>query len=213
MDIPSYRCKPRDIITAKDEKKSRALIPNYLDSSPPLLSASWFGGNYFRSCFSSWFDSRFQLAYAGSRRRSTCCQSCCGETLTVDQWILGEIDFLFCAPNPRWRGFYFTHGTFLPPAGNNTGRKTIRISRVAAVGTNSESKRYLKKKETHHSLVKEEKRQLKAPGPECGRVFKPHARFSRFMGRLAKIFDLNLRIDFLCQSQPRLRYRKNIAIE
>lgn len=49
MDIPSYRCKPRDIITAKDEKKSRALIPNYLDSSPPLLSASWFGGNYFRS--------------------------------------------------------------------------------------------------------------------------------------------------------------------
>ncbi|KAK4834852.1 hypothetical protein QYF36_001391 [Acer negundo] len=28
--------------------------------------------------------------------------------------------------------------------GNNTGRKTIRISRVATVGTNSESKRYLK---------------------------------------------------------------------
>jgi len=35
VDIPSYRCKPRDIITAKDEKKSRALIQNYLDSSPP----------------------------------------------------------------------------------------------------------------------------------------------------------------------------------
>nr|QJR52958.1 ribosomal protein S4 [Herpetospermum pedunculosum]WOC30531.1 ribosomal protein S4 [Herpetospermum pedunculosum] len=35
VDIPSYRCKPRDIITAKEEKKSRALIQNYLDSSPP----------------------------------------------------------------------------------------------------------------------------------------------------------------------------------
>nr|YP_010203827.1 ribosomal protein S4 [Gynostemma microspermum]UAM95936.1 ribosomal protein S4 [Gynostemma microspermum] len=35
VDIPSYRCKPRDIITAKDEKKSRVLIQNYLDSSPP----------------------------------------------------------------------------------------------------------------------------------------------------------------------------------
>nr|YP_009439893.1 ribosomal protein S4 [Gynostemma caulopterum]YP_009468863.1 ribosomal protein S4 [Gynostemma compressum]YP_010578833.1 ribosomal protein S4 [Gynostemma guangxiense]ULO25777.1 ribosomal protein S4 [Gynostemma pentaphyllum]WET25103.1 ribosomal protein S4 [Gynostemma longipes]ATG86755.1 ribosomal protein S4 [Gynostemma caulopterum]AVA29846.1 ribosomal protein S4 [Gynostemma compressum]UZP47252.1 ribosomal protein S4 [Gynostemma guangxiense] len=35
LDIPSYRCKPRDIITAKDEKKSRVLIQNYLDSSPP----------------------------------------------------------------------------------------------------------------------------------------------------------------------------------
>nr|YP_010320467.1 ribosomal protein S4 [Parnassia wightiana]UJJ83513.1 ribosomal protein S4 [Parnassia wightiana] len=34
VDIPSYRCKPRDIITAKDEQKSRALIQNYLDSSP-----------------------------------------------------------------------------------------------------------------------------------------------------------------------------------
>jgi len=76
---------------------------------------------------------------------------------------------------------------------------------VAAVGTNSESKRYLKKKETHQ---KEEKRQLKAPGPECGRVFKPHALISRFMGRLAKREDLNLRIDFLSQSQPRLPYRK-----
>lgn len=54
--------------------------------------------------------------------------------------------------------------SFLPPAGNNTGRKTIRISRVAAVGTNSESKRYLKKKETHHSLVKEEKRPIEGPG-------------------------------------------------
>nr|YP_009480097.1 ribosomal protein S4 [Euonymus hamiltonianus]AVY52366.1 ribosomal protein S4 [Euonymus hamiltonianus] len=34
VDIPSYRCKPRDIITAKDEQKSRALIQNYLDSFP-----------------------------------------------------------------------------------------------------------------------------------------------------------------------------------
>nr|QWE50392.1 ribosomal protein S4 [Rourea microphylla] len=33
VDIPSYRCKPRDIITARDEQKSRALIQNYLDSS------------------------------------------------------------------------------------------------------------------------------------------------------------------------------------
>nr|YP_010721041.1 ribosomal protein S4 [Thladiantha dentata]UTQ75203.1 ribosomal protein S4 [Thladiantha dentata] len=35
VDIPSYRCKPQDIITAKDEKKSRTLIQNYLDSFPP----------------------------------------------------------------------------------------------------------------------------------------------------------------------------------
>ncbi|KAL5558156.1 hypothetical protein UlMin_034367 [Ulmus minor] len=32
VDIPSYRCKPRDIITVRDEQKSRALIQNYLDS-------------------------------------------------------------------------------------------------------------------------------------------------------------------------------------
>nr|YP_009774752.1 ribosomal protein S4 [Symphoricarpos orbiculatus]YP_010044149.1 ribosomal protein S4 [Symphoricarpos sinensis]AKZ24052.1 ribosomal protein S4 [Symphoricarpos occidentalis]QJA14240.1 ribosomal protein S4 [Symphoricarpos orbiculatus]QPF22788.1 ribosomal protein S4 [Symphoricarpos sinensis]URQ21409.1 ribosomal protein S4 [Symphoricarpos orbiculatus] len=34
VDIPSYRCKPRDIITARDEQNSRALIQNSLDSSP-----------------------------------------------------------------------------------------------------------------------------------------------------------------------------------
>ena len=34
VDIPSYRCKPRDIITARDEQKSIALIQNSLDSSP-----------------------------------------------------------------------------------------------------------------------------------------------------------------------------------
>ncbi|KAI4297893.1 hypothetical protein L6164_037752 [Bauhinia variegata] len=34
VDIPSYRCKPQDIITARDDQKSRALIQNYLDSSP-----------------------------------------------------------------------------------------------------------------------------------------------------------------------------------
>nr|YP_011021769.1 ribosomal protein S4 [Caryodaphnopsis baviensis]WQM22232.1 ribosomal protein S4 [Caryodaphnopsis baviensis] len=34
VDIPSYRCKPRDIITTRDEQRSRALIQNYLDSSP-----------------------------------------------------------------------------------------------------------------------------------------------------------------------------------
>ena len=32
VDIPSYRCKPRDLITTRDER-SRALIQNYLDSS------------------------------------------------------------------------------------------------------------------------------------------------------------------------------------
>nr|YP_009531428.1 ribosomal protein S4 [Urophysa henryi]AXP85178.2 ribosomal protein S4 [Urophysa henryi] len=32
VDIPSYRCKPGDIITTRDEQKSRALIKNYLDS-------------------------------------------------------------------------------------------------------------------------------------------------------------------------------------
>nr|AWI71977.1 ribosomal protein S4 [Trachelospermum asiaticum] len=34
VDIPSSRCKPRDIITAKDEQKSKALIQKSLDSSP-----------------------------------------------------------------------------------------------------------------------------------------------------------------------------------
>nr|ATL62770.1 ribosomal protein S4 [Lasianthus sp. Kainulaninen et al. 17] len=34
VDIPSYRCKPRDIITAKDVQKSRTLIQKSLDSSP-----------------------------------------------------------------------------------------------------------------------------------------------------------------------------------
>lgn len=34
VNIPSYRCKPQDIITTKDEPKSRALIQNHLDSAP-----------------------------------------------------------------------------------------------------------------------------------------------------------------------------------
>nr|YP_010209439.1 ribosomal protein S4 [Linum lewisii]UBA16889.1 ribosomal protein S4 [Linum lewisii]UFH78809.1 ribosomal protein S4 [Linum leonii] len=33
VDIPSYRCKPGDIITTRDEQKSRTMIKNYLDSS------------------------------------------------------------------------------------------------------------------------------------------------------------------------------------
>nr|UEK24824.1 ribosomal protein S4 [Gongronemopsis tenacissima] len=33
VDIPSYRCKPRDIITVKDKQKSKALIQKSLDSS------------------------------------------------------------------------------------------------------------------------------------------------------------------------------------
>nr|YP_010143164.1 ribosomal protein S4 [Salomonia cantoniensis]QQL04284.1 ribosomal protein S4 [Salomonia cantoniensis] len=34
VDIPSYRCKSQDIITARDKQKSRALIQNSLESSP-----------------------------------------------------------------------------------------------------------------------------------------------------------------------------------
>ncbi|KAL8251885.1 hypothetical protein R6Q59_035578 [Mikania micrantha] len=33
-DMPSYRCKHRDTIAARDEQKSRALIQNSLNSSP-----------------------------------------------------------------------------------------------------------------------------------------------------------------------------------
>nr|YP_009111484.1 ribosomal protein S4 [Erodium crassifolium]AHH24695.1 ribosomal protein S4 [Erodium crassifolium] len=33
VDIPSYRCKPRDIITGREKEKSKTLIQNYLDSS------------------------------------------------------------------------------------------------------------------------------------------------------------------------------------
>nr|YP_010173561.1 ribosomal protein S4 [Medicago arabica]QSJ48802.1 ribosomal protein S4 [Medicago arabica]UGK73025.1 ribosomal protein S4 [Medicago arabica]UZC30300.1 ribosomal protein S4 [Medicago arabica]UZC30376.1 ribosomal protein S4 [Medicago arabica] len=35
VDIPSYRCKPQDIITAKDEQKYRTLIQNSLVESAP----------------------------------------------------------------------------------------------------------------------------------------------------------------------------------
>nr|YP_010219655.1 ribosomal protein S4 [Ensete superbum]AYP32972.1 ribosomal protein S4 [Ensete superbum]QXF60531.1 ribosomal protein S4 [Ensete glaucum]UCC34774.1 ribosomal protein S4 [Ensete superbum] len=35
VDIPSYRCKPRDIITTKDKQRSKALIQNYIALSPP----------------------------------------------------------------------------------------------------------------------------------------------------------------------------------
>nr|YP_010392338.1 chloroplast 30S ribosomal protein S4 [Campanula pallida]UPX07946.1 chloroplast 30S ribosomal protein S4 [Campanula pallida] len=34
VDIPSYRCKPRDTITAKAKQTSKALIQNSLDSLP-----------------------------------------------------------------------------------------------------------------------------------------------------------------------------------
>nr|YP_009108247.1 ribosomal protein S4 [Cistanche phelypaea]QIQ22886.1 ribosomal protein S4 [Cistanche tubulosa]CDH98431.1 ribosomal protein S4 [Cistanche phelypaea] len=34
VDIPSYRCKPRDIIMAKDEEQSRTLIQNSLNFYP-----------------------------------------------------------------------------------------------------------------------------------------------------------------------------------
>nr|YP_009656352.1 ribosomal protein S4 [Medicago cretacea]QCO73177.1 ribosomal protein S4 [Medicago cretacea] len=37
VDIPSYRCKPQDIITAKGEQKSRTLIQNSLESAPQEL--------------------------------------------------------------------------------------------------------------------------------------------------------------------------------
>nr|QBW99512.1 ribosomal protein S4 [Pelargonium elongatum]QBW99513.1 ribosomal protein S4 [Pelargonium elongatum] len=33
VDIPSYRCKPRDIISGREKEKSKALIQNYLDST------------------------------------------------------------------------------------------------------------------------------------------------------------------------------------
>ena len=35
VDIPSYRCKPRYIITTKDKQRSKALIQNYIASPPP----------------------------------------------------------------------------------------------------------------------------------------------------------------------------------
>nr|YP_010728985.1 ribosomal protein S4 [Hesperantha coccinea]WEA81964.1 ribosomal protein S4 [Hesperantha coccinea] len=34
VDIPSYRCKPRDIITTKNKQRSKALIQNFIDLSP-----------------------------------------------------------------------------------------------------------------------------------------------------------------------------------
>lgn len=35
VDIPSYRCKPQDIISTKDNQRSKALIENNMTSSPP----------------------------------------------------------------------------------------------------------------------------------------------------------------------------------
>nr|QUB02344.1 ribosomal protein S4 [Palisota barteri] len=34
VDIPSYRCKSRDIITPKDKQRSKALVQNYISLSP-----------------------------------------------------------------------------------------------------------------------------------------------------------------------------------
>ena len=48
--------------------------------------------------------------------------------------------------------------------------------------------------------------------PFCGLLLKPSSADLR-LGRLAKIFDPNLRIYSLLEDEPRLRYRKNIAIE
>ena len=64
-------------------------------------------------------------------------------------------------------------------------------------------------------LMKIWKRREKGPieGPGAGgSVVKPHARFSRLMGRLAKIFDLNLRIYSLLEDEPRLRYRPSLLL-
>nr|WOZ09907.1 ribosomal protein S4 [Persicaria maackiana] len=33
VDIPSYRCKPTDVVMARDKQKSKALVQNYMDSS------------------------------------------------------------------------------------------------------------------------------------------------------------------------------------
>nr|YP_009669072.1 ribosomal protein S4 [Guaiacum angustifolium]QCW94070.1 ribosomal protein S4 [Guaiacum angustifolium] len=38
VNIPSYRCKPRDIITVRDDQKSRTLVQNYLDSPSQELA-------------------------------------------------------------------------------------------------------------------------------------------------------------------------------
>nr|YP_009762715.1 ribosomal protein S4 [Wolffia brasiliensis]QIQ59735.1 ribosomal protein S4 [Wolffia brasiliensis] len=34
VDIPSYRCKPQDVISTKDNQRSKALIQNNISSSP-----------------------------------------------------------------------------------------------------------------------------------------------------------------------------------
>nr|YP_010623359.1 ribosomal protein S4 [Monanthotaxis ambrensis]YP_010624837.1 ribosomal protein S4 [Desmos chinensis]WBF97417.1 ribosomal protein S4 [Monanthotaxis ambrensis]WBG68794.1 ribosomal protein S4 [Desmos chinensis] len=48
VDIPSYRCKPRDIITTRDKQRSRALIQNHIDSSP-RKSKKWVNHLTFHS--------------------------------------------------------------------------------------------------------------------------------------------------------------------
>ncbi|KAF0905369.1 hypothetical protein E2562_003954, partial [Oryza meyeriana var. granulata] len=35
VDIPSFRCKPRDIITTKDNQRSKRLVQNSIASSDP----------------------------------------------------------------------------------------------------------------------------------------------------------------------------------
>ncbi|WKA11872.1 hypothetical protein VitviT2T_029326 [Vitis vinifera] len=51
VDIPSYRCKPRDIITAGNEQKSRAELPKHLTLHPfqfkglvnQIIDSNWVG--------------------------------------------------------------------------------------------------------------------------------------------------------------------------
>jgi small subunit ribosomal protein S4 len=61
VDIPSYRCKPRDIITTRDEQRSRALIQNSIDSSPreELAKHLTFHSSQYKGLVNKIIDSKW----------------------------------------------------------------------------------------------------------------------------------------------------------
>nr|ASF62368.1 ribosomal protein S4 [Magnolia alba]QJU01439.1 ribosomal protein S4 [Magnolia globosa]QJU01697.1 ribosomal protein S4 [Magnolia montana] len=61
VNIPSYRCKPRDIITTRDEQRSRTLIQNYIDSSPheELAKHLTFHSSQYKGLVNQIIDSKW----------------------------------------------------------------------------------------------------------------------------------------------------------
>ncbi|KAI4997344.1 hypothetical protein ZWY2020_052686, partial [Hordeum vulgare] len=55
VNIPSFRCKPRDIITMKDNQRSKGLVQNYIASSDPGKLP-----NHFKFCKTPYWDLHYK---------------------------------------------------------------------------------------------------------------------------------------------------------